>query len=56
VEFSLDGVNYDYVPSPDADGFDFAVRYIRINPGGVFLGMSTATPTTFDLRIRVRVQ
>jgi hypothetical protein len=55
VEFSTDGVSYNYTPIPDADGFDFAVRYIRINPDGVFLGSATATPT-FDLRIRVRVQ
>jgi len=56
VEFSTDGVNYNYVPIPDADGFDPAVRYIRINPTGTFLGTLTATPTSFDLRIRVRVQ
>jgi uncharacterized repeat protein (TIGR01451 family) len=56
LEFSTDGINYNYQPIPDVDGFDSAVRYIRINPAGTFLGTSTATPTTFDLRIRVRVQ
>ncbi len=56
VEFSVDGVNYNYLPVPDADGFDSAVRYIRINPTGTFLGTLTATATTFDLRIRVRIQ
>jgi uncharacterized repeat protein (TIGR01451 family) len=56
VEFSMDGVNYNYTPVPDANGFDVAVRYIRINPKGVFQGGSAGTPTTFDLRIRVRVQ
>lgn len=56
VDFSLDGVSYNYVPTPDVDGFDAAVRHIRVNPEGVFLGTSTATPTTFDLRIRVRVE
>lgn len=56
VEFSTDGVSYNYTPTPDANGFDAAVRYIRINPKGVFQGRTTATPTTFDLRIRVRVQ
>jgi len=56
VEFSTDGVDYTFVPTPDADGFDTAVRYIRVNPSGTFLGRSTATPTAFDLRIRVRVQ
>jgi uncharacterized repeat protein (TIGR01451 family) len=56
VEFSTDGVDYSYEPMPDADGFDVAVRYIRINPSGTFFGRSIATPTTFDLRIRVRVR
>ena len=56
VEFSTDGVDYTFVPTADVDGFDSAVRYIRVNPSGTFLGKSTATPTTFDLRIRVRVQ
>lgn len=55
VAFSTDGITYTYTPIPDADGFDFAVRYIRINPKGVFQG-AAGTPTTFDLRIRVRVQ
>lgn len=56
VEFSTDGVTWTYVPVPDADGFDAAVRYIRVNPAGIFLGTTTATPTTFDLRFRLRVQ
>lgn len=56
VEFSIDGVDYTYVPTPDIDGFDMAVRYVRINPSGTFLGTMTATLTTFDLRIRIRVQ
>ena len=56
VEFSIDGVDYTYVPTPDIDGFDTIVRYVLINPQGILLGTTTATPTTFDLRIRVRVQ
>ena len=55
VEFSTDGVDYSYVPAPDVDGFDAAVQYLRVNPGGTFQGPPTATPTRFDLRIRVRV-
>ena len=54
VEFSTDGTNWNYVPSPDANGFDPAVQFIRIRPSGSFLG-SGGTPTTFDLRIRVQV-
>ena len=45
-----DAVDYTFVPTPDAGGFDTAVRYIRIYPDGTL----TATPTTFDLRSRVR--
>ena len=56
VDFSTDGIDYTFVPTPDADGFDSAVRYVRISPAGTFLGTTTATPTTFDLRIRIRVQ
>jgi hypothetical protein len=56
VDFSTDGVDYTFVPTPDADGFDTAVRYIRVIPSGTFLGRPTATPTMFDLRFRVRVQ
>ena len=55
IEFSTDGSNWNYEPSPDANGFDSSVQYIRIRPSGSFLGTSTATPTTFDLRIRVSV-
>ena len=56
VEFSIDGADYSYVPVPDVDGFDAAVRFIRVNPAGPFLGGAPGTPTTFDLRIRVRLQ
>ncbi len=56
VDFSTDGVDWTYVPTPDANGFDAAVQHIRVLPSGVFAGATTATPTQFDLRIRVRVQ
>ena len=55
VDFSTDGLNWNHVPSPDADGFDATVRHIRIRPGGSFQGSSTPPPTQFDLRIRVKV-
>jgi len=55
VDFSTDGLNWNYVPSPDADGFDAAVRHIRVRPSGVFQGSSTPPPTQFDLRVRVKV-
>ncbi len=48
----------DYTPrvaTLDADGFDTAVQYIRINPSGTFFGRSTPTPATLDFRARVLV-
>lgn len=55
VEFSTDGSNWNYIPTPNADGFDPAVTHIRVRPSGTFQGTSTATPTQFELRMRVRV-
>ncbi|MGL6159619.1 prealbumin-like fold domain-containing protein [Microbulbifer sp.] len=56
LDFSLDGINWDYVPVPDADGFDAAVRHIRLRPGG---GMNPASGglsawAEFGFRVRVR--
>jgi len=55
VDFSLDGNNWNYVPTPDADGFDAAVRHVRVRPTGSFEGATGATPTQFSIRIRVKV-
>ena len=55
VEFSTDGVNFSYVPTPDANGFDGAVRFLRVTPSGSFQPPPTATPTEFQVRFRVRV-
>lgn len=55
VEFSTNGVDYSYVPSPDAQGFDAAVRFVRVRPSGTFSPASGATAATFSLRFRVRV-
>lgn len=56
VEFSINGADYSYVPIADANGFDSAVRFIRIRPSGTFYGAAGATATRFDLRLRVRMQ
>ena len=56
VEFSVDGVDYSYVPTADVDGFDSTVRFVRVTPTGTFLGNSGATPRSFDLALRVRLQ
>jgi hypothetical protein len=56
VEFSTDGLNWNYEPVPDADGFDDAVTWIRIRPGGTFVGTGDLPAPHFELRIRARVQ
>ena len=55
IEFSTDGLNWSYIPTPDADGFDPSVTHIRVSPSGAFQGTGTATPTQFDIRMRVKV-
>jgi uncharacterized repeat protein (TIGR01451 family) len=56
VDFSTDGVDWTFVPTPDANGFSATARFIRVIPSGSFSGTATATPTQFEVRIRVRVQ
>ena len=56
VDFSTDGIDWSYVPAPDASGFDPAARFIRVNPGGSFSGSNGSAPTEFRLRFRVRVR
>ena len=55
VEFSQDGSDWNYVPQPDAQGFDSAVRFVRISPGGEFQGAVLPPQPSFELRLRVRV-
>ncbi len=56
VEFSVNGVDYSYVPTADANGFDGAVRFVRIRPSGTFAGTPGPAPTSFELRFRVRLR
>jgi hypothetical protein len=56
VEFSTDGSNWNYVPIPDGDGFDPAVTWIRIRPGGTFVGTGVLPAPRFELRFRARIQ
>jgi len=49
------GPPYNYNPIPDADGFDAAVRGIRINPvGGMNAAVGASTPS-FTIQYQVRV-
>ena len=53
LQFSNDnGATWNYVPVPDADGYDPAVTGLRVNPKGTF----GANNAQFTLRFRVRVQ
>ena len=56
AEFSTDGVDWSYVPVPDADGFDGNVRYIRLKPrGGMNAAVAgSAVTAEFEFRVRVR--
>ncbi|MEN7343115.1 MAG: hypothetical protein AAAFM81_09225 [Pseudomonadota bacterium] len=55
VAFSTDGVNFNYVPSPDANGTDPAVSHIRITPSGTMQASGGGTATFFVIRFRMRV-
>ncbi len=56
IEFSLNGIDWDYEPSPDVDGFDAAVRFVRVRPSGTFAGTNGPPAKEFSLRLRVKVQ
>lgn len=56
VQFSQDGVNFGYIPSGTGpNNTDSSVRFIRINPSGIFnAGSATSTPNaTFRFRVEV---
>jgi len=56
MDFSDDGGStYTYTPTPDVDGYDSAVSNIRVNPKGLFNGVSGGNNPSFELRFRVRV-
>ncbi|MEM8814765.1 MAG: hypothetical protein AAGE85_03000 [Pseudomonadota bacterium] len=56
LQFSTDGVDFGYTPSPDVDGFDPAIRFVRIRPIGSFAAANGGSNREFSLRFRVRVQ
>jgi hypothetical protein len=45
---------FTYTPVPDANGFDAAVRAVRIAPGGTMNGTGGGNPS-FTIQLRVRV-
>ena len=53
LQFSNDsGATWNYVPSPDANGYDAAVTGLRVNPKGMF----GANNAQFTVKFRVRIQ
>lgn len=50
------GAPYTYTPVPDAQGYDAAVRGVRLAPSGVMNAASGAAHPNFTLRMRVRIQ
>jgi uncharacterized repeat protein (TIGR01451 family) len=49
------GPPYTYVPVPDADGFDAAVRGLRVAPTGTMSAAGVAGNPSFTVRFRLRV-
>ncbi len=56
VSYSLDGVDYTYLPAPDGEGFDPNVRYVRVRPSGAMTQPSGGSNAEFELRYVVRLE
>lgn len=55
VEFSTNGTAWTATPTPDANGFDSAIRYIRFRPSGSMNAASGGNPyAEFQFRVRVK--
>lgn len=50
------GAPFDYVPAPDAAGFDAAVRGLRIAPSGTMAASGPTGDPSFTVRFRVRIR
>ncbi|MEN7341979.1 MAG: hypothetical protein AAAFM81_03520 [Pseudomonadota bacterium] len=48
---------FDYVPTPDADGYDAAITGFEIRPSGIFVGnVAPSSPSQFTLNFVIRLQ
>lgn len=56
LDFSVDGVDWTYAPTADADGVDSAVRYFRVRPHNAMAASGSSGDPSFRLRFRVVVQ
>ena len=51
------GAPFNYVPVPDAEGYDANVTGIQVTPGGGDLNASSGAPHPgFTLRFKVRIE
>jgi len=50
------GPPYTYVPGPDADGFDAAVRGLRIAPTGSMNASVGGNAPSFNVTLRIRIE
>ncbi|MCW8851621.1 MAG: hypothetical protein OQK44_03060, partial [Gammaproteobacteria bacterium] len=56
VEFSMNnGSDFNYLPTPDGDGFDSLVTDVRINPKGIFNPSNGTDIPTFTVTFSVKV-
>ncbi len=53
VAYSTDGTTFGYTPVPDANGFDAAIRAVRVAPSGAMAAPTAAGNPTFRLRYDV---
>ena len=53
VTYSSDGTTFAYTPVPDANGFDAAIKAVRIAPSGAMAAPTGAGNPTFRLRYDV---
>ena len=56
VTYSTDGTTFGYTPVPDANGFDAAMRAVRIAPTGAMAAPTGAGNPHFRLRYVVLLQ
>ena len=56
VAYSLDGIDFSYVPIPDPDGFDAAVAFVRMAPSGTMSAPGPSGDPEFRLTYRARLR
>jgi len=53
VTYSTDGTTFNYTPVPDANGFDAAIRAVRVAPTGTMAAPTAAGDPRFTLKFDV---